>query len=94
MNTMTQKQIGKGRVYLAYTSTLLFISKGSQDRNSSRAGICRQELMRRPGRDAAYWLAPHDLLSLLSYRSQNHQPRDVSLGWTTVDWALPPLITN
>jgi hypothetical protein len=23
---------------------------------------------------AAYWLAPHGLLSLLSYRSQNHQP--------------------
>ncbi|EGW08526.1 hypothetical protein I79_016318 [Cricetulus griseus] len=27
---------------------------------------------------AAYWLAPHDLLSLLSYRTQDHLPRDGS----------------
>jgi len=25
---------------------------------------------------AAYWLAYHGLLSLLSYRTQHHQPRD------------------
>jgi hypothetical protein len=25
---------------------------------------------------AAYWLTPHDLFSLLSYRTQDHQPRD------------------
>ena len=24
--------------------------------------------------DAAYWLAPHALLSLLSYRTQDHRP--------------------
>jgi hypothetical protein len=29
-NTMTKKQVGKERVYSAYTSTLLFITKGSQ----------------------------------------------------------------
>jgi hypothetical protein len=33
-NVMTKKQIEENRVYLAYTSTLLFITKGSQDRNS------------------------------------------------------------
>ena len=27
---------------------------------------------------AAYWLAPHGLLSLLSYRTQVNQPRDGS----------------
>jgi hypothetical protein len=27
---MTKKQVGKKRIYLAYTSTLLFITKGSQ----------------------------------------------------------------
>ena len=32
-----QKQLGKERVYLAYTSTSLFIIKGSQDRNSTMA---------------------------------------------------------
>jgi hypothetical protein len=37
-NIMTKNQVGEGRVYSAYTSTLLFITKGSQDWNSSRAG--------------------------------------------------------
>jgi hypothetical protein len=32
--------------------------------------------MQRPWRDAAYWLAPYDLLSLLSYRTQDQQPGD------------------
>ena len=31
--------------------------------------------MQRPQRNAASWLAPHGLLSLLSYRTQEHQPR-------------------
>jgi len=35
---MTKKQVGEERVYSAYTSTLLFITKGSQDWNSSRSG--------------------------------------------------------
>jgi hypothetical protein len=34
---MTKKQVGEERVYSAYTSTLLFITKGSQDWNSSRS---------------------------------------------------------
>jgi hypothetical protein len=37
-NIMTKKQVGEERVYLAYTSMLLFITKGSQDWNSSRSG--------------------------------------------------------
>jgi len=35
-NIMTKKQVGEERAYPAYTSTLLFITKGSQDRNSYR----------------------------------------------------------
>jgi len=31
---MTKKQVGEERVYSAYTSTLLFITKGSQEGNS------------------------------------------------------------
>jgi hypothetical protein len=65
-NIMTKKQVGKERVYLAYTSTLLFITKGTQDR------IMRQ----RPWRNAALWIVSPGLLSLLSYRIQNYQPRD------------------
>jgi hypothetical protein len=41
--------------------------------------------MQRPWRGAAYWLAPHGLLSMLSYRTQDLQPR----GRTTHNgWAL------
>jgi hypothetical protein len=64
------------RVYLSYTCTSHFITKGSQVRNSHRAGTWRQELMPRPWRGAAYWLVPHGLFSLLSYRTQDHQPRN------------------
>jgi len=37
-NIMTKKQVGEERVYSAYTSTLLFTAKRSQDWNSSRSG--------------------------------------------------------
>jgi hypothetical protein len=37
-NIMTKKQVGEERVYSAYISKLLFITKGSQDWNSSRSG--------------------------------------------------------
>jgi hypothetical protein len=40
-NTMTKKQIGEERFYSAYTSTWLFITKGSQDRNSHKIGTWR-----------------------------------------------------
>jgi hypothetical protein len=54
---LTKKQVGEERVYSAYTSTLLFITKGSLDRHPHRAVTWRQELMQRLWRDAAYWLA-------------------------------------
>jgi hypothetical protein len=54
---MTKEQVGEKRVYSAYISTLLFINKGSQDRNSQRAGTWRQELMQRPWRDVLFWFA-------------------------------------
>jgi hypothetical protein len=37
-NIMTKKQVGEERVYSAYTSILLFITKGSQYWTSSRSG--------------------------------------------------------
>jgi hypothetical protein len=40
------KRLREERVYP--TSTLLFITEGSQDRDSSRTGTWRQELMQRP----------------------------------------------
>ena len=50
INHHDQKQAGQERVYLAYTSTVLFIIGGSQDRNSNRAGNWKQELMQSPWR--------------------------------------------
>ncbi|EDM09436.1 rCG46326 [Rattus norvegicus] len=32
--------------------------------------------MQRPWRDVSYWLASNGLLSLLSYTTQDYQPRD------------------
>jgi hypothetical protein len=37
--------------------------------------VRKQELMQRPWRDVLYWLASPGLLSLLSYRTQDYQPR-------------------
>ena len=42
--------------------------------------------MQRPQKGAAYWLAPHGLFSLLSYRTKDHQTR---LAPPTMGWALP-----
>ena len=67
-NIMTKKQVGKERIYSTYISTLFFITKGSQDWNSSQ--VRKQELMQRLWRDVTYWLASPGLLSLLSYRTQ------------------------
>jgi hypothetical protein len=60
---------------LPYTFISLFIIERSQDRNSNRVGTWRQELMQRPWRGTAYRLAPHGLLTLICYRTQDHQPR-------------------
>ena len=62
---MAKKPVAEERVCSAYASTLLFIIKGSQDRNSNRAETWRQELMQRPWRGAAYWLSPCYFPSLL-----------------------------
>ena len=76
----------EGRVYLAYISKALFIIEGKSRQNSTRAGTWRQELMQRPWKDAAYWLAHHGLFSLLSYRTQDHS---LGMAPSTMDWALP-----
>ena len=58
----------------------------SSSSKAVKAGTWRQELMQRPWRCAAYWLAPHGLLSLLSFRCQDHQPRN----GTTHNGPVPP----
>lgn len=58
------KQPGEERIHFLYTSTSLFFIKRSQDRNSKR------------GRSWCGGLGGTLLTVLLSYRSQNYQPRD------------------
>ena len=74
-NIMTKKQVGEERVYSVYTSTLLFITK---EVRLELKQVRKQEMMQRPWRDVPYWLASPGLLSLLSYRTQDYQPRDGS----------------
>jgi hypothetical protein len=90
MDYMTKKQVGEERVYSAYTSTLLFITKRSQDWNSHRSGTWSQELMQRLWKDAAYWIASPGLLSLLSYRTLDYQARDD----TTHNGLGPPTLVH
>ena len=74
---------------------LLFITKGSQDWDSHKAGTWRQEPMQRSWRDAASWLASPGLLSLLSYRTQDYQPRDSTThkGASPLDHKLRKCLT-
>jgi hypothetical protein len=90
-NIITNKQIVEERIYSAYISTLLFITKGGQNWNSHWAGTWRQKLMQRSWKGVTYWLASLGLLSLVSYRTQDYQHRDD----TTYNALVPPsFITN
>ena len=85
---MTKKQVGEERIYSAYTSILLFITKGGQDWNSWKQ-VRKQELMQRPWREVPYWLDSPGLLSLLSYRTQGYQPRMVLNSQKLAHLGLP-----
>lgn len=73
------KKLEKDRVDLASTTISLLIIEGSQNKNSNKTGTQRQELMKRPWRVAAYWLAFPGFLSILSYGNQNHQLTEGSI---------------
>jgi|UPI00001F6491 hypothetical protein len=83
---MTKKQVGEEKVYLAYTSILLFITK--EGRTGSQAG-------QKAGAEAeategcSYWLASPGLFSLLSYRTKTTSPEIVP-----PTRGLSPLIPN
>ena len=80
---MTKELAGEERVYSASTCTALFMIEGQI--------LKQRSWYRGHGRDAAYWLAPPGLPSLLSYRTQDYQTRD---GATHSGLYRPPLITN
>jgi hypothetical protein len=69
---MTKKQVGEERVYSSYTSHIVV-------HHQRKSGLERKQvrkLIQRPSRNVTYWLASLGLLSLLSYRTQDYQPRD------------------
>jgi hypothetical protein len=63
---------GKGLFSLHFHITVHHQRKSGLELKQVR----KQELMQRPWRDAAYWLASTGLLSLLFYRTQDYQPED------------------
>ena len=66
-----------GLVVLGYIKEQAEQARGSKPaRNIPPCPLHQQLLMQRPWRDVSYWLASSGLLSLLSYRTQEHQPRD------------------
>jgi hypothetical protein len=73
-NIMTKKQGGEERVYSAY---IFHIALHHQRKPGLELKQDRkQELMQRQWTDVTYWLAPPALLNLLSYRTQDNQPRN------------------
>jgi hypothetical protein len=74
---MTKKQLGRKGFIQLKLSTLLLFTNRCQDWNSSflspqEAGADAEAMEG----DVLYWLASPGLLSLLSYRTQDYQPRD------------------
>ena len=87
-NIMTRKQVGEERVYSAYTSTQLFITKGSQDWNSSKSGSrswCR-------GHGGRMLLT--SLLRLACSACFLIEPKTISRGMAPPTMGPPSLITN
>jgi hypothetical protein len=82
-NIMTKKQVGEERVYSAYTSMLLFITKGSQDWNSSWSG-------------SRSWCRGHGgmlltgLLPLACSACSLIEPRLPAQRWSHPQGAFPP----
>jgi hypothetical protein len=68
---MTKKQLGrKGFIQL----TLPYCCSSPKYAGLELKQV--RKLMQKPWRDVTYWLASPVLLNLLSYRTQDYQPRD------------------
>ena len=65
---------GKGLFGLHFHVIVHHVRKSGQELRQER--ILETGADAEAWRGAAYWLAPYNLLSLLSYRNQDHQPRN------------------
>ena len=83
---MIKKQVGRKEFIQLmlphHSSSMKEVRTGTQTEQEPEAGADA-----RPWRGAAYWLTS----PWLSYRTQDHQPRD---GTTHSELCPPPLITN
>jgi hypothetical protein len=70
---MTKKQVGKKGLFSLHFHIAVHHQRES---GLELKQVRKQELMQRPWKDVPYWLASPGLLSLLSYRTQDYQPRD------------------
>jgi hypothetical protein len=70
---MTRKQIGEERIYLVYTSFLLFIIKGSQNRNSEQGRNLEAEA---DTKTMVYWLVPMACSAYFLIEPKTTSPRN------------------
>jgi hypothetical protein len=71
MKHSDQSNLGRSLIFsLCSHTTVHHQRKSWQDLKQ----LWRQELMQRPWRGVAYWLAHHGLLSLSSYKTEDHSP--------------------
>jgi hypothetical protein len=70
MEVRDQKQVGKDRVYFILHSTIHHQRKLGQE---LKQGWNLEEGADEEAMDVVYWLVPHGLLSLLSYRTRDHR---------------------
>jgi hypothetical protein len=88
-NIMTKKQAGEEWVYSAYTSTMLFITKGSRDWNSHRARTWEAGADVEALEGAAYWIA----CFLIEPRTTTPGMAPPTMGPPTLDHQLRKYLT-
>jgi hypothetical protein len=69
-----EEAVEEERVYSAYTFHITVDHQRMSGLELKQ--VRKQDLMQRPWRDVLYWLTSPGLLSLLSYKTQDSQPRD------------------
>ena len=69
---MTKKQVGGKCLFSLHFHIAVHHQRKS---GLELKQVRKQELMQRPWKDVTYWLASPILLSLLSYRTKDYQPR-------------------
>jgi len=86
----SKKQVGEERVYSAFASPVLFIVKGSQDKNPSRVGTWRRELCRDQGGVllTGLFLLACSARFLREPRTTSPEMPPPTIGWALPHWSL------